>query len=171
MGRGRPITNMSHNLNSEAFIVLQEAARTAGYTFRGLDAGDYISEGWLRVVRKVPPDELIEGMDRLFLYLNCLKEMKRFWGTEWAKHRNEVHLSDHFEKISEGFEDSEPLTAMMAEEFLAMLPPVDRRLLRLRFWESMTWEQIGEAFGITSQGAQYRYDKIIATLQRKASVC
>jgi len=57
----------------------------------------------------------------------------------------------------------------MANEYMAMLRPVDRRLVRMRLWEQMKWKTIGEAFGITTQAAQMRYDKIIAGLREKVT--
>lgn len=156
---GRPITNRSNNLTPKMHKTLLQAAKVAAHRFRGLDAGDYVSEGWLRVVRRAE-----EGDP--FLFSRCLTEMKRCWAADWARHRKEFPLSMSIEGLQEG-ETPDPLTNLMAEEFLMLLRPVDRRLLRLRFWHNLTWKEIGEQFGITYEAARLRFNRVILDLRRK----
>lgn len=165
MGPGRPITDRRNYLLPKAQRVLVEAATTAAYRMRGQDVGDYISEGWLTVVRKVDEKKL-EELGNTYLFANCLHAMRAYWAKQWNKRRHEMPLSDSLEGLMEG-EEEEPLTEMMAEEGMALLAPVERRLMRLRFWMGYNWREIGAAFGISGTAAKMRYEKIIAKLQRR----
>lgn len=165
---GRPLTNRSNFLVDKAHRPLHEAARTAAYRFRGMDVGDYISIGWLRVVRKLSPSE-VEKIGPTFIFYNCLQAMRQEWSKSWSKHRHKRPLSDSLEGLQEGVEE-EPLTDMMAQEYLGMLKPCERRIVRMVLWNQMTWSDIGAALGVSGTTAKARYNRIIDKLRRRAQV-
>ncbi len=170
MGRGRPITNRSNFLVDEAVVPLYEAARTAAHRFRGMDVGDYLSIGWLQVVRYLDK-HLVEETGPTFLFYNCLQAMRREWARTWSKHQNEILLSPHQLESLQLVQEQDPLMSLMAEEYLMMLTWEERRLVYLRLWRGLTWREIGYQLGITKAGAHYRYRAIIKNLRQKVNSC
>jgi hypothetical protein len=179
---GRLMSNMSNNLDPEAFKILKQAAGYAAFRFRNHDVGDYISEGWLRFIRKVRASKLhlsehLPEIEMFFigniyytdkqLFRYCLQEMRRYKNWYWNRCRYETPMSNSLEGLQIGIEE-EPLTSMMAEEYMDMLDPVERYLVWMRLWRGLKWSSIGEYFGISKQAAKMRYNVIIRKLQRKA---
>jgi len=78
--------------------------------------------------------------------------MRREWSKYHVRWMHERPLSDILEECL-GSVEEEPLTNLMAEEYLRM-----------------NWTEIGTAFGITGTAAKLRYEKIIAKLRRRAGV-
>lgn len=50
---------------------------------------------------------------------------------------------------------------------LGNLPAEDQRLIRLRFWEELTLEQLAERYNISISTAAYRLMRILATIRRE----
>ena len=48
---------------------------------------------------------------------------------------------------------------------MSRLKVEEKRLLRMRVVDGLTWERIGRAFGITQQGARWRYKRLIRRIR------
>lgn len=135
----QPVTGYLHRLVGDREVALDLAQDTFLQVYKeiGKTSGDLVLEAWIYRI----------ATNYGLRYLNR-KRLKQFVGLE-AREMCDGSLA------AAGPEDQAE-TRILVHQALGMLKPKDAALLQLHYGNGFTYEEIGEAFGISSEAVRKR---------------
>lgn len=158
--------------------VLDHVRRRLGAGLRKrVDSVDVVQEAMLEVLRYAPrfvaPDQARFRGLMVRIVENVLREQHRFFH---ARRRAMSREADGATAAALQLSDSgaSPSGAAVAREDqrwlrlgLELLGPEDRKIIVLRQWDEMPFDEVGRSLGVTEDAARMRFRRALARLARK----
>ncbi len=146
------------------------------------DSQDFVQEAILSIVQGGKPTGLTDSAFRALLthvLENDIRDKNRFVHRKRRDcDRVKGRLSDSFLRLDPPAKSvTSPSTNAYREEreawirlAMELLGSEDREVLRLREWEDLTFEEIGEKLSLSADAARMRYKRALPRLARKVEV-